>query len=1697
MAKTTKKKNRKLKRQIRKTVGALLMVSAITVAAIPVQDVSANPTDNSAKPIKVAVVDDKITEAGYYFSKATSPYESNIPHASKSTDDNEKIVYTSGDGNYQFVYMDPSGSGMNKVAVILQYNGGYIKDNSLVIPDSLEAYRKFTDNVSARDFCLVSKDNKFLFYKALVQRKEYGDTGELLFTVRDIDDPAGEKGKKVVKATDLDPWPEWNDRAYVDQKTVTDPDTGVETTVDVPHRVDPIMDEQYLPCYYESRDRDDGWGHLRDTQLYYYDGDAPYDDLSKYKLAGGSSDKERIDAIVAYIGAEKVTGENGQWKLGGSIIDPKDGVFAGESNIVSLTMSENIRGISDYAFYDCTNLQSVTLNNGLEVIGNGAFAECTHMTVCAIDQFAKIKAIGKDAFYNCRAMTSFTAPNALQALGDNCFEGCSTLSTVDFSGSGKDGNTSLRKLGYHLFKGCSALTEIQFPLYYEEEDIDVDMFEGCASLQKIVVPAGNTKIKIGEFHTAGNGGGYPECYKKGEGWKNFKNTVWQSFYFEGADQSNIHESASEGSVAFRYAGQDLYEKIEYEKDAVLDNPPKIDPETGEEIKSAQVTYQVNSKNELVKFQINTYDENGQTKSYQPENITIPETIGPYNISSIGQGSFNDNCYLKRVTIPASVTSIGANAFRGCHNLETVIFTDATTITDIGADAFKTQDTTCKDPLYGDDDYTGEEPKLYFVGAMLKDDGTDTETFKYAMNGSSNINNNRQEKFWITCHSGWPTNLEVRYNYNDGTKTGEAQLVGYPRYETLQKNAEKWVESLPYVTSSNKDEYLRKVVNATKYYDGDTTVRPTEDETALVDSAVRLVIPSSVDSIKPGLFSGYSYDEKGEAVQVDENANLLKKDANGNLIRYDKAGNEVRADKSGQYELEKDSEGNDIPLVPVVNADDKIERILINGVDTIEPYTFKDCISLTGAEVIGSSEIQDYAFEDCTGLANVTLGTLLKDTGKRPFKGCDALMGVNCLEPSPFVYSNGILYRKTNNGLEIVECLENRGKTGGTGSYNVGPDELAGVTAIKDEAFAACDNLAQVDLSKTTVDIIPEGCFKDTQLNSVILPSTLKKILAESFQNGGAKRLVVYFKGDPMTIEEDAFKQTVPGKDQQEVIFQCTEKSNADYYAMDYVYINSSDDEVYQEFTVEFWNLPDYPAMTNMVRVDKQTVRAGEDAVPPEDPTCNDPNLKFTGWSQYTNIQRDTAVYAIYGSPKYTVVFYDRNGNQIGDPQFIEAGKSATPPTPPVVDGMVFDKWSQDYNNIYEDKTIVALYITPGEAGSHKVIFYDYDGLTVVSDQTVLHGHAAVEPKSPTRTGYVFRGWVPADFSVVEKDMNIVASYDPVSGSGNNPSASPGNSGGNSGSNNNGSKSSPSPSPSSSASPTSEPTPGVKKYTVSVSGGSGSGEYAAGEIVAVNAYYMGEGQVFDKWTSSTAGVGFSNPNATSATFTMPAANVAVTATYKTGSGSSSATSASSSGGGTNTVNTVSNNNGTVVDVTRPGISNTNLAGATVSGATDNFIVKVTEDQTATDAATAALQARYGDLSRIKYLPMDISLYDSTGRTKIADTSGISVNLTLPLPDDLIQYAGNNRVAAISGGELEDLNVRFTTVDGVPCVNFTATHFSPYVIYVDTANLSDAVIDATPKTGDPIHPKWFLAIGLACISLILFFKRDKVIINTRTA
>ena len=314
--------------------------------------------------------------------------------------------------------------------------------------------------------------------------------------------------------------------------------------------------------------------------------------------------------------------------------------------------------------------------------------------------------------------------------------------------------------------------------------------------------------------------------------------------------------------------------------------------------------------------------------------------------------------------------------------------------------------------------------------------------------------------------------------------------------------------------------------------------------------------------------------------------------------------------------------------------------------------------------------------------------------------------------------------------------------------------------------------------------------------------------------------------------------------------------------------------------------------------------------------------------------------------------------------------------------------------------------------------------------------------------------------------------------------------------------------------------GTKKYKATVNYGSGSGEYEAGVTVNISAYAPeSSSRVFSKWTTNNSGLGFANANAASTSFVMPAADVTVTANYKVrddddddddddrpsrrpGTNTSTNTvtnrpgSSSSTPGSTGTVNNPSSgatgttdNNGNRIYITKNGISNTDVASLAVSGSTDNFIVRITESPEATAAVEQSLTNTYGTLQGLAYLPMDISLYDSTGQNKITDTHGLNITVTMPIPDVLIQYGGNARVAAADNGGLQQLTPRFTTIDGIACISFVPPHFSPYVIYVDTNNLiAGQMLDATPATGDPIHPKWFAAIGMACISILLFVASD---------
>ncbi len=412
--------------------------------------------------------------------------------------------------------------------------------------------------------------------------------------------------------------------------------------------------------------------------------------------------------------------------------------------------------------------------------------------------------------------------------------------------------------------------------------------------------------------------------------------------------------------------------------------------------------------------------------------------------------------------------------------------------------------------------------------------------------------------------------------------------------------------------------------------------------------------------------------------------------------------------------------------------------------------------------------------------------------------------------------------------------------------------------------------------------------------------------------------------------------------------------------------------------------------------------------------------------------------------------------------------------------------------------------------NHTVQFLDWD-FTELHSASIPHGGNVIFPsdKTPTRENYKFTGWrcltsgVTYESPILD-DYIFVAQYEPIAGAG---GGSDDGTGGGNGPGNNGGQNGGGTKPGETDEDKDKDDEDKDKddedkddedkdkegvYSVTVINGSGSGSYKQGATVIITANDPAAGKKFKNWTTDNTNITLASTRLAATTFTMPAGNVTVTANYednKSSSGSSSTVSGNSNR---------DTSGGTKVIITRPGISDTDLAAAKVNGSKDGFIVKISETAEATAAVEAALMNKYGSLDNIRYCAMDISLYDSTGTTKITDTTGYTVDITIPIPDALKEYAGNNKTAAVVNSQLENLAPKFSTIDGVPCVTFRATHFSPYTVYVDTQNLSaTGTLDSTPKTGDGIHPKWFLSIGLACISVALFMKKDRRTVKVNVA
>lgn len=1316
------------------------------------------------------------------------------------------------------------------------------------------------------------------------------------------------------------------------------------------------------------------------------------------------------------------------WSIGGYITqdNASKGIFAQAGNIGTLIIGKDLIGIGNYAFYECTGLNSISFGNGIKVIGNYSFAGCGSLRDVAIPDLCSLGQIGDHAFYSCTNLTKFTLPINVSYVGDYAFAECRFLSDFVMCNYGDANDRSnLTELGWNVFENCETLSSLTFPANYNEA-VDISLVKGCKNLRYITA-----RSKKMTFTEKINGEVYCfDCFKE----MLSGDPVNGTFYFEGRDDSTLHTFTRDNCFAFSYIDYNSdttqYEKKDKYELTVQD--PKV---VGEEGRS---TYVVNSNNELISSTIGT----------GVEQLDIPDPIGPYHIYRIGANRFANNCNLKMVSLPASVVSIGDNAFKGCHNLATVIFNNSSV--EIGTDAFKTQDYTgashrgsCK----GIENESDNSPskKLTFVGEI----SPSSTPYLYAMSEDGRYNNGSQLKTYVRYCSGWPTNLVVQYNEEKGV----SELIDFPAFSQLSDYTDK--TDYPYLTDSQREA----AKTALDKYTNNQNL--TEDQQHFIDSALNVVIPEGIQAIRDGLF----------VAKEDADVASLKEDKTVTIYGLDAI------------------EVNDFRSADGTKAAAHLKGINILGnTASIAANAFEGCEKLETVNITGNmSSIGDYVFKNCPALNDVTLSGTINSLGLIPFTGCDKLSNVSFLGNDYFSCDNSIIYGMSGGAkARIIECLEGR-----TSKY-VKPSELAGVTSIAPRAFQGCDALREIDLTESEITTVPEYAFADTtEMRTIKLPTTCTTIEDYAFQKSGMERLEAsqYLK----LIGQHAFDELLKANPDPKDVVICSPENSYLYNYAQLKGFTVDTTPLVEYFTVNFRDWNEKLGSYALVPDAEQRVKGGEAATPPT--PAGKSGEVFQYWDpDPSEITADVTITAMYSKEdpdanKLTVTFQDWDGTVIKKIKVSSGGSIADADLPNtsnlVRDGYIFIGWDRPLTNITESFTTMAQYKALSE---DDIVVRYINSVTkeVFYQTTIKKGTVAPSIQTPTVSGYTFKEWLPDIATAITENTDFYAVYE-ASGSNNGGTASPGTS----------------TSPGASTSPGGNNNNGTtaKMYTLTVKNGSGSGSYVAGSQPIIVANDPAKNQQFSSWSIDPANTKIASKVLSATVITMPEANVTVTANYTAKSGSGNKTNTSTgSGNSTNsnsnrrpsstTTGTVSGGRTTVV-IDKNGLSNTGVVSATVNGSSDNFVIKITESAAASEEVVKALMAEYGsDISAIKYFPMDISLYDSTGNTKITDTTGLSISITLPLPDSLITYAGNNKVAGVVNSKLDKLSPKFSTISGVSCVTFTAEHFSPYVIYVDTNNLTAGTIaDSTPKTGDGIHPKWFLSMGLACISVVLFMKKDK--------
>ena len=378
--------------------------------------------------------------------------------------------------------------------------------------------------------------------------------------------------------------------------------------------------------------------------------------------------------------------------------------FQGCTALTSLTVPASVESIGEKAFYNCYSLTALEIPASVTKVGRGAFALCTKLQdltvaagneiytaengvlyeksetdvtllaapafsgaleiphdVTAIGRFAfegnvtltdvtipaSVSIIEAHAFTGCRGITSLTIPASVKTVEDGAFLGCSNIQSLTLS-------EGITFLGISAFSGCTDLTHLTVPVSITT--IDTNAFYECDALTAVSAPCSWNE---GALYTFGNGVTVtvPSHTYTPEGGA-ICTVCGNRCAHTAVSAYNNCETCGVAISESGTCGTGVVYRLENDGTLVISGSGAMS-DAVVPVTSANVKQLVVQKG-VTGIGAGAFESFGNLTA-----VSLPE-----GLKSIGKNAFHGTA-LEELTIPASVNTIGTDAFAECNALAEV------------------------------------------------------------------------------------------------------------------------------------------------------------------------------------------------------------------------------------------------------------------------------------------------------------------------------------------------------------------------------------------------------------------------------------------------------------------------------------------------------------------------------------------------------------------------------------------------------------------------------------------------------------------------------------------------------------------------------------------------------------------------------------------------------------------------------------------------------------------------------------------------------------------------------------------------------------------------------------------------------------------------------------------------------------------